>query len=323
MRASTDQQGAAPVVAGPIRIEVGEVLLDDFVVERRLGEGGMGAVFLVRSRSGGQRFAVKMILPGSLDDENSHRNFLNELQTWIDLPEHPHLAACRFFRTVGDQVIIFAEYVEGGSLHDWIEARKLTRQELILYVAIQFAWGLHAAHELGLVHQDVKPGNVLMTPDGFAKVSDFGLARGRAGAERNPAQHTRQSILVSWGGKTEAYCSPEQAAGKPLSRRTDVWSWGLSVLEMYAGEVTWRHGTAALDALEDYLHTGPATRDLPRMTAGVAAVLRRCFREAPAERWGSLADAAEELRKLYEESVGGRYPREMPLVPSRQEAIST
>ncbi len=186
-----------------------------------------------------------------------------------------------------------------------LRRRKLTRQELILNVAIQFAWGLHAAQELGLVHQDVKPGNVLMTPDGIAKVSDFGLARGRAGAERNPAQHTLQSILVSWGGMTEAYCSPEQAAGKPLSHRTDVWSWGLSVLEMYAGEVTWRHGTAALDALEDYLRTGTETGDLPRMPVGVAEVLRRCFREDPAEHWGSLADAAEELRKLVR-GIGGQ-----------------
>ena len=104
-----------PVVAEPLRIEVGEVLLDDFVVEpRRLGEGGIGAVFLVRSRSGGQRFAVKMILPSSFHDENSRRNFLNELLTWIDLPEHPHLAACRFFRTIGGEVVVFAEYVEGG-----------------------------------------------------------------------------------------------------------------------------------------------------------------------------------------------------------------
>jgi serine/threonine protein kinase len=77
------------------------------------------------------------------------------LQTWLDLPEHPHLVACRFFRTVGTELAIFAEYVEGGSLEHWIKERRLTQLEQILDVAIQFAWGLHAAHELGLVHQDV------------------------------------------------------------------------------------------------------------------------------------------------------------------------
>ncbi len=155
----------------------GEVLLGEFEIERRLGAGGMGTVFLVKSRSTGQRFALKAVLPAKLHDEDSRRAILDELQTWIDLPDHPHLAACRFFRTIGNEVAIFAEYVEGGSLHDWIQSRKLTQEEQILDVAIQFAWGLHAAHEMGLIHQDAKPGNVLMMPDGTAKVADFGLAR--------------------------------------------------------------------------------------------------------------------------------------------------
>jgi predicted Zn finger-like uncharacterized protein len=204
----------------------GQSVLDDFVVERKLGQGGMGAVYLARSRSNGQRFAVKTVLEDRLGDPASRRHFLDELQTWIDLPEHPHLAACRFFRTVGDQVVIFAEFVEGGSLAEWIRDRKLTRLDQVLDVAIQFAWGLHAAHELGLIHQDVKPGNVLLTAEGVVRVTDFGLARARATAEASTGGAAGHSILVSWGGMTPAYCSPEQAEGQPLSRRTDVWSWG-------------------------------------------------------------------------------------------------
>ena len=99
------------------------------------------------------------------------------------MPEHPLLVACRFFRTVGDEVVLFAEFVEGGSLADWIRDRRLTGLEQILDAAIPFAWGLHAAHELGLVHQDVKPGNALITGDGQVKVADFGLARARATTE--------------------------------------------------------------------------------------------------------------------------------------------
>ena len=198
----------------------GQVILDDFVVERELGEGGMGKVYLLRSRSTGQPFAVKRAF---LRNEDSRRNFLAELRTWIDLPEHPHLVACRFFRTVGDEVVIFAEFVEGGSLADWIRDRRLTGLEQILDVAIQFAWGLHAAHELGLVHQDVKPGNALMTADGLVKVADFGLARARAvavaGTDETRPAHRRD---VSYGGMTPAYCSPEQARGRAADagRRT-------------------------------------------------------------------------------------------------------
>src|SRR5438552_10631145 len=140
----------------------GQILLDDFVVERVLGEGGMGKVYLVKSGTTSMRFAVKRAKGLS---EADRRNFLGELQTWIDLPEHPNLVPCRFFRTVGDEVLIFAEYVEGGSLKNWIDSRKLyqggteTALERILDTAIQFAWGLHCVHELGRGHQDGKPAN--------------------------------------------------------------------------------------------------------------------------------------------------------------------
>src|SRR5262249_27049430 len=102
--------------AGAVEVAVGPVLLHDYQVARPLGQGGMGTVYLARSRSDGKRFAVKTILETRLGDETSRRRFLGELRIWIDLPAHPHLAACRFFRTVGGQIAIFAEYVEGGSL---------------------------------------------------------------------------------------------------------------------------------------------------------------------------------------------------------------
>ena len=100
----------------------GHKILDDYEVMRVLGEGGMGNVYLVRSLSTGMQFAVKRAK--GLEDAD-RKNFLAELQTWIDLPDHPNLVSCRFFRTVEAEILIFAEYVEGGSLHDWIESRKL------------------------------------------------------------------------------------------------------------------------------------------------------------------------------------------------------
>ncbi len=202
------------------RWSVGKVLFGDFEIKSALGAGGMGAVYLVRSRSGGQRFAVKTILPNKRNDKESRRAFLEEVQTWIDIPDHPHLAACRFFHTLGDEVAVFAEYVEGGTLYDWIHQGKLSQQEKILDVAIQFAWGLHAIHEWGLVHQDVKPGNVLMMRGGTAKVSDFGLARrdpGRSGTVATPPeQHSRElgrhdrGVLLSRTGGGAAADAPDR-----------------------------------------------------------------------------------------------------------------
>jgi len=298
----------------------GQEVLDDYVVKGTLGEGGMGKVYLLRSRSTGSRFAVKRAKGLS---EADRRNFLAELQTWIDLPEHANLVPCRFFRSLGDEVLIFAEYVEGGSLREWIESRRLytgraPALERMLDVAIQFAWGLHCLHGLGLVHQDVKPGNVLMGTDGREgvrpRVTDYGLVRARAAAAAGEAfsnaSDPSRSILVSSGGGTPAYWSPEQAAGLPVTRRTDIWSWGVSVLEMFTGEVSWRSGQGAGEVLEQYLGQGGRDEEIPLMPGGVADILRQCFRQDPRERPANLGEVVERLKGIYEEQevIGTRYP---------------
>src|ERR1035437_352661 len=287
----------------------GRELLGDYVVEGVLGEGGMGRVYLVLSRSHGNQFALKRAL---LKKESDRRNFLTELQTWIDLPEHPNLTACRFFRSLDDEILIFAEYVAGETLQSWIYDRKLLTLDQILDVAIQFAWGLHMAHERGLIHQDVKPGNVLMTPDGLAKISDFGLARARVHGEEITGSGT-QSVLVSSGGMTPAYCSPEQRAGKSLDRRTDIWSWGVSVLEMFYGEppCAISGGDHALAVLEAYLETSNDGDGLPAMPKGIADLLRQCFSKAVENRWRNLAEVLAVLTREYQTATGKAYSRKL------------
>jgi tetratricopeptide (TPR) repeat protein len=297
----------------------GQTLLDDFVVERVLGQGGMGKVYLLKSQTTGTRFAVKRAKGLS---ERERRNFLAELQTWIDLPEHPNLVPCRFFRTVGDEVLIFAEYVEGGSLKDWIDSRKLYEGgaektlERILDTAIQFAWGLHCVNELGLVHQDVKPANVMMEKDAQlavqglkVRVTDYGLARARAAGGESHVPELGKSILVSSGGFTPAYCSPEQADRRKLDRRTDVWSWGVSVLEMFQGGVTWQSGRVAAQALKAFLENNGEKEDIPAMPNGIAKLLEGCFREDPAQRWKSMEAVVQNLKGVYQAAVGTEYVR--------------
>ena len=280
-----------------------------------LGQGGMGCVYLVRSRTTGMEFAVKQAL---IKDDNSRQSLLSELQTWIDLPEHPHIAACRFFRTIGDEIAIFSEYVGGGTLGDWIRDRRLNTLEQILDLAIQFAWGLQALHEHGLIHQDIKPGNVLMTSEGIPKVTDFGLARARArgsdGHFQSPTPPPEgQSVLVSFGGMTQAYCSPEQAASQPLSRKTDIWSWGVSVLDMFYGEMSCRYGQAAGEALEAYFEPGTCPDELPRMPAEMTMLLGKCFLPKPEQRWESMGAVAEALTQIYQTILGQAYHSKAPV----------
>jgi len=302
----------------------GQVLMDDFVVERTLGEGGMGKVYLLRSKSTGSQFAVKRAKGLEADQR---KRFLAELQTWIDLPEHANLVPCRFFRTLGNELLIFAEYVEGGSLQEWIASRKLyaggQRQALerMLDVAIQFAWGVHCLHELGLVHQDVKPGNVLMGADQKAAVrgvrpmvTDYGLARARAAAGERYVPELGRSVLVSCGGGTPAYWSPEQALGLALMPKTDIWAWGLSVLEMFVGDVSWMSGQVAAEVLVQYLQNRGDDEAIPPMPAGVAVLLRRCFRHDPANRPQNLAEAVETLKEVFRKTTGSTYSRALSAI---------
>ncbi len=306
---------------------IGEAILDEYTIEKELGRGGMGRVWLVKSQSTGRRFAVKQML---IRDDKHRKAFLAELQTWIDIPEHPNIVPCRFFRTVGDEIVIFADYVEGGSLADWIAKGKLISLEQILDVAIQFAWGLHAIHERGLVHQDVKPGNVLMadsTSPGQAavqgvrpKVTDYGLARAKATGGERFVPTLGRSILVSSGGCTPAYCSPEQAARQPVTRKTDIWSWGVSVLEMFTGEVTWTSGVAALDVLDGYLAQVSEDAALPSMPVDVADVLRVCFQADLGKRWESLGQVVEQLKEVYRQATDVEYARALDHIECRSTA---
>jgi len=302
----------------------GHQLLGDYEVVKVLGEGGMGKVYLVRSLYSGSQFAVKRAKGMS---EADRKAFLAELQTWIDLPDHPNLVPCRFFRTMGNEVLIFAEYVEGGSLREWIDTKKLYEGgrwfavDRMLDVAIQLAWGLHCVHELGTVHQDVKPGNVLMGMGGKPGVqgvkpqlTDYGLARARAAAGEGFLTDSQRRILVSSVRGTPAYWSPEQAQGLPLTHKTDIWSWGVSVLELFTGEVTWMSGRGAAEVLEQYLEEVGHHDAIPAMPADMADLLRRCFQQDPTERLANLAEAVEHLQKIYRDSVGLRYGRTFAVI---------
>lgn len=285
------------------------ILLNEFEGERELGRGGMGKVYLVRSRTTGRKFALKEAI---VKESAQQKAFLAELQTWIDLPEHPNILACRFFRTVGNETLIFADYCEGGSLADWIANGDLHTMEQKLDIAIQFAWGIQAIHERGLVHQDIKPGNVLMTKNGVPKVADFGLARANQRMAVTPQTVGERSVagppvLVTSAGMTPAYASPEQRAGRALSNKTDMWSWAVSVMDMFLGEVSCPYGGHI--AAETLDATVSAACDIAEehIPDDVAVVLRRCFQSDPSQRWPSLASVVDALISIYEASTGTPY----------------
>lgn len=295
--------------------QVGDVVLDLYEVTAVLGEGGMGRVYRVRHRGWDVDLAVKTPLGTVLQAAGGADNFEREAETWVNLGLHPHTVSCYYVRRVDGIPRVFAEFVDGGSLYEWIRDGRLRSVDQILDVAIQFAWGLHYAHDQGLVHRDVKPANLMLTTDGAAKVTDFGLTRARAMAEGAVGGDGRagQTLMVAGGlGGTPAYMSPEQSAARDLTRRTDLWSWALCVLEMFQGQRTWEFGVAAPEVLRSYLAQGSVVPGLPHMPPLVADLLKRCFLEDPDARPRSLWEAATVLYTAYEAATGHAYPRPEP-----------
>jgi len=304
----------------PVIWEEGQTILDLYEVKKVHAGGGMGLVYKVHHKNWNADLAVKSPRLECFRTEIQKDNFIRECKTWIALGLHPHIVSCYYIRTLGDIPRVFAEYVEGGSLKDWIDNDKLYEGgkekavERILDIAIQFAWGLHYAHDNELIHQDIKPANVMMTPEGIVKVTDFGLAKARAVSTKSSVGRQDQSILVSTGGMTPAYCSPEQAHSQSLSPKTDIWSWGLSVLEMFTGGVFWQTGQAAGQVLESYLQSEHKDEELPNVPARLADLLRQCFMRAPEDRPSDMNVIADQLTSIYLEAIGQDYQRHIPEV---------
>jgi WD40 repeat protein/serine/threonine protein kinase len=299
----------------PAEWSVGETILGTYEVKRVFESGGMGKVYQVRHLSWGLDLAVKCPRVEFLRTDQQREDFVREAQTWVELGLHPHIASCHYVRLLGGVPRVFAEFVEGGSLRDWIRENRFKAVEEILDTAIQFAWGLAHAHACGLVHQDVKPDNVLMTKEGLAKVTDFGLARARGAAQEialNEGDGTKTRYVPRAGMLTPKYASPEQADGGPLSRRTDVFSWAVSVLEMFAGEPFWEGGPIAGYALEAFVQGGAKADGRPAMPEAVVELLRRCLKSDPEERPADMMELAEELQRIFQAFAARPYPRPRP-----------
>ncbi|WP_346044522.1 WD40 repeat domain-containing serine/threonine protein kinase [Actinomadura chokoriensis] len=302
----------------------GDVVLGLYEVLDVVHSGGMGVVHRVRHCGWQVDMAVKTPRPKYVRNPEDRRRFEDEAGTWVNLGLHPHTVGCAYVRTIDDLPRVFAEWVDGGSLAQAVDGGQLyeggdeAALARILDIAVQTAWGLAHAHEAGLVHQDVKSANVMLEPDGTAKVTDFGLAKARAASESGEsgaAPPPGLPVSVSFGGMTRAYCSPEQAAaaagdrGVRITAATDVWSWAVTVLEMFAGRPPTRRGQAAGEALEAILGDGGARVPVP---PAVAALLRQCFALDPAARPDGFGGLAATLAGLYREILGVPYERPVP-----------
>ncbi len=284
-----------------------------FKVARELGRGGMGVVYLARDTRLDRDVAIKALPAALASDPARLERFEREAKTLASL-NHPNLAGIHGVEEQDGAKYLVLEYVEGESLAERLDRGPIPVDEAV-ELAVQIAAGVEAAHEAGVIHRDLKPANIVVTPDGQAKVLDFGLARtdeggqSSTGALDSPTMTTPQpqhspSIAGAILG-TAAYMSPEQARGRRVDKRTDIWSFGVVLYEMLTGASPFV-GETATDSIGAVLHKAFDLDGLPDNTPWmVRHVIRRCLERDKARRLQSMGDVRVELRDALERLEAG------------------
>ncbi len=275
---------------------VGRQILHYEILEK-LGEGGMGAVYRAEDQRLGRHVALKMLPPETASDPERLWRFEREARAVAAL-NHPNIVTIHSVESTDEGPFLTMELVEGETLEAAMPSESLPLPRL-LDIAVPLAEALAAAHERGVVHRDLKPANVMITRDGTVKVLDFGLAKlGRQGGEDEPTATLAATAEGAVLG-TVRYMSPEQALGKPVDERSDLFSLGAILYEMATG----RHpfaGSSASETLSRILSAEPepVTAVAPSVPRALAQLIEGCLEKDPDRRRRSAAAVAEELRAL-------------------------
>ena len=271
-----------------------------------LGEGGMGQVYRATDTTLGRQVAIKILPDAFAQDPERLARFEREAKTLASL-NHPHIAAIYGFEKSSGMHALVMELVEGEDLSQRIAGGAIPIDEA-LPIARQISEALEAAHELGIVHRDLKPANVKVRSDGTVKVLDFGLAKASApgaasgsGATAAVAAHSptfTSPAALTMGGAilgTAAYMAPEQARGKAVDKRADIWAFGLVLYEMLTGRAAFA-GDTVTDILAALVSRDPDWTALPTATpASIRRLLMRCAEKDPKRRLRDIGDARLEI----------------------------
>lgn len=282
--------------------------LRSYRIEAKLGAGGMGVVYKAVDSRLGRTAAIKILSAAALNPEHERR-FVQEARAASSL-NHPNIVTIYDIDTqeIDGKTIsyIAMEYVAGETLDHLIGSKSLRIRDVLKYAA-QIADGLAAAHAAGIVHRDLKPSNVIVTPQGVVKILDFGLAKlsETSGADAYAeTMHGEGSPLTEEGTimGTVAYMSPEQADGKKVDTRSDVFSFGSVLYEMATGQRAFAGGSK-LSSLSAVLYKDPqpASQAVAEVPQELDRIIGRCLKKDPERRWQNLADVKVALDELREE----------------------
>jgi hypothetical protein len=276
-----------------------------------LGAGGMGEVYRARDADLDREVAIKVLLEEVAQDPERLARFEREAKVLASL-SHQNIATLYGLEEHDGQRFLVMELAVGETLSERLQRGPMPIDEA-LEIALQIAKGLEAAHGQGVVHRDLKPANVMLSPEGTVKVLDFGLAKAWQTEEGDPdltqsPTVTRQMTQAGAVLGTVAYMSPEQARGKRVDNRTDIWAFGCVLYEMLSGHQPF-HGETVTDALAAVVTREPEWDRLPDATpAAIRHLLHRCLQKAAKRRLHSIADARIEIEDAIDEPLAGGPP---------------
>jgi tRNA A-37 threonylcarbamoyl transferase component Bud32 len=281
--------------------------LGPYEIVSSLGAGGMGEVYRARDTKLNRNIAIKILLPAVANDPDRLARFSREAQVLASL-NHPNIAHIHGLEESDDMRALVMELVEGPTLAERLERSTMSQQpggglplDEALHIARQLADALEAAHEQGIIHRDLKPANIKVREDGTVKVLDFGLAKAidpASTASVNTTMSPTVSMQATQAGTilgTAAYMSPEQAAGRSVDRRSDLWAFGVVLMEMLSGRRVF-DGETLSHVLASVLKDEPDWTTLPPNTpAPIRRLLRRCLEKDRKRRLDSAAAARCEI----------------------------
>ena len=262
-------------------MKIGQIVKDRYEILEILGEGGMAFVYKARDTQLERLVAIKTLKPNYVNQETFVERFKREAKTAANL-NHPNIVQI-FDWGIEDEPFFVMEYIEGNTLTSIIAKNRTISLSDILFIGAQVSSGLHAAHEKGLVHRDIKPGNIMITPDGKVKVTDFGIVS----LQNEESDITKTGSILG----TASYISPEQAQGKPVSIESDLYSLGTVLYELITGKPPFA-GDTPISTATKHLTEKPEKpssfrRDLPK---GVESAIMKLLEKATYDRFKSAED---------------------------------
>jgi hypothetical protein len=286
---------------GPAELVTGTMIAGHYKIDRILGRGGMGVVYLADDTRLKRPVAVKVLPEIFTTDPERLARFEREAK-FLAVLNHPNIAAIHGLEESEGRRFLVLELAEGETLQARLNRGAFPVEES-LKTCLQITEGIEAAHEKGIVHRDLKPGNIMITPEGKVKILDFGLAKAYGtettgvDIEKSPAitaQMTEPGVILG----TAAYASPEQARGRAADKRADIWAFGCVLYECLTGNRAFE-GETISDTLAHVLKSEPDWCALPAdAPRSVRSLLRRCLQKDPRNRLHDIADARLEIEAI-------------------------